>query len=83
MFGMSATIIQSVKVQYDPTPLREAMKRLGVSQRELAREKGVHYGTINYALSVNADRRVSPDLIRWLCSRLGVAEGAVYRGLAP
>jgi len=79
---MSTTIIQTAKVLYDPTPLREAVERLGLSQRALAKERGVHYVTINRALTGQGDYPISADLVAWLCSRLGVPEGVVYKGAA-
>jgi hypothetical protein len=80
--SMNATIIQTVRVRYNPAPLREAIERLGLSQRELARERGVHYVTLNRALTGQADYRVSAELVEWLCARLGVPQGAVYEGTA-
>lgn len=79
---MNPTVKQTVKVAYNPGPLREAIARLRIDQRELARERGVHYITINRALTGQAKYPVSADLVEWLCARLGVHVGAVYHGTA-
>lgn len=79
---MKPSVIQTVRVTYDPAPLRAAVARLQIDQRELARERGVHYVTINRALTGQTTYPVSANMVEWLCTRLGVPVGAVYQGTA-
>ena len=68
----------TVSVNYDPRPLREAMKARKEKQRAVALELKCHYVTLCRVLN---GHNASEDLLRRLCDRLAVPFESIIVGL--
>lgn len=81
--NMEMTVLQTVRRRFNPAALRAAFDlrhaETGLTQQQLAAASPFHYITIHGAL--NGSRRVSGEVVSWLCRELGVPESAVYEGL--
>lgn len=75
---MNGTITVSTTYGYDPRPLIDAIDAQNVTQRQLAKERGIHHVHLCKVLA----RATSPSLtlLQWLCERLGVPESDVITG---